>query len=213
MKMMVATAAPSRKPTRLQQLRAARSALAQRWREGEQRWEETKLWWRQERKEINLRRRLLETELSRKAERDQRLQAVDHWENHLREEVAQRLVWSAVDGRRRPQAAELLVMRPEWHKDGAHKGMARYQAYARSDDPHKWNSLARKCGLEVPPVVFTKAEVGKIMEYSISGVERLVRVGRLQSETRGHQTVRFQPEDVRRFIRTSGKWGRTSQGK
>ena len=203
----------ARKPTRLQQLRTARSALAQRWREGERRWEEAQLWWRQEKKEINRQRRLLESELSQKAEREQRLRSVDYWENHLREEMVERLIWSRVHGRRCPRAPELIAMRPDWLRGGAAVSMARYDAYARSSDPNKWTSLAQRCGLEVPAVTFAKAEVGKLLEYSISGVERLVRMGRLQSETWGRRTVRFQPDEVRRFINTSAKWRRTKPGK
>ncbi|MBE7157445.1 MAG: hypothetical protein INR62_03250, partial [Rhodospirillales bacterium] len=133
--------------------------------------------------------------------------------NRSREQKAEEILWRVLTGRRCPEDGELKAMRPQWEKGGTAESMARYNAFVRSAESDKWTRLAQRCGIELPAVTFTKAEVGKLLDYSLSGVERLMRVGRLGYETWGHQTVRFRPEEVRRFIKTGSKWRRSSLGK
>ena len=195
-----------RKMTRLQQFRGVKAELDQREKAGAERWQETRLWWQEERKEIERLRKLAKSEYSLRNEREQRLDTLDRLESRFLEEYASQIVYPMIWASRPPAAAELLEMRFRSMKGGRAPDNRRFNAFRDGPDPAKWTKLARRCQIELPEVYFSKAHVAHLLGYSLAGVERLMKRGSIRFERWGHRTVRFWPDDVRKFIKTSAKW-------
>ena len=97
-----------------------------------------------------------------------------------------------------------------------------HAAKAKLEAPHtrsKWPDIAEACGVPFA-ITFGKGDVAYILGYSLPGVDKLKRQGKLRFQRSGHRTLTFLPADVRNFlenehneaaVRTTKSVGRVSK--